>query len=216
MEEKLFHSDSRYFTTDLLMDLFKEYRAPRDKIKNLCRSGDLIRVKQGFYITGAKYRRQYSREVLAGMLYGPSAISFQYALSYHNLIPERVEQVTSVCFKRNKTFHTPVGTFRYAYQAPGVYPVGIQYIRSGLGNFFIAGPEKALCDMVRSITFQDASEVTGYLLEELRIEDTDLQHLSLSMLKSLVACNRWHSVSLLFQAVSKLQSHKGVTHASGN
>ncbi len=97
-----------------------------------------------------------------------------------------------------------------------MYPVGIQYIQGALGNFFIAGPEKALCDMVRSITFQDASEVTGYLFEELRIEETELQNLSLSILKSLAACNRWHSVSLLFQAVSKLQSRNGVTHASGN
>ena len=61
--------------------------------------------KKGLYIFGKSVALQpYSKEVLANLIYGPSAISLSYALSYYGLIPERVHIVTSITNNRIKTF----------------------------------------------------------------------------------------------------------------
>jgi predicted transcriptional regulator of viral defense system len=78
------------------------------------RKGVVVRVKKGLYIFGDEYRiRPFSRESLANLIYGPSIISLESALSFHGLIPERVATVTSVTPKRSKRFTTPVGCFVY-------------------------------------------------------------------------------------------------------
>ncbi|MEM1244661.1 MAG: hypothetical protein AAGG80_07595, partial [Pseudomonadota bacterium] len=90
------------------------YARPRDKISNWLKSGQLIRVKKGLYIFGKSVALQpYSKEVLANLIYGPSAISLTYALSYYGLIPERVDVITSVTNKRHKSFATCIGEFSY-------------------------------------------------------------------------------------------------------
>ena len=74
-----------------LLSILKEYAHPRDKISEWLKSGDLIRVKKGLYIFGKQIAQtSYLLEVLANLIYGPSAISLSYALSFYGLIPERV------------------------------------------------------------------------------------------------------------------------------
>ena len=53
--------------------------------------------------------------LLAGSIYGPSYISFEYALSRYGLIPEAVYAVTCATFekKKKKKYETPFGTFTY-------------------------------------------------------------------------------------------------------
>ena len=53
--------------------------------------------------------------LLAGSIYGPSYISFEFALSYYGLIPEAVHVVTCASFekKKKKTYDTIFGTFTY-------------------------------------------------------------------------------------------------------
>ena len=80
MEKKLFEAALPYLTTSYLLTLYSDYSSPRDKIKNLVKKGDLVHLKQGLYIIGEKYGRAYSKEVVSAMLYGPSAISLEYAL----------------------------------------------------------------------------------------------------------------------------------------
>jgi len=97
-----------------LMAALSGYANPHRKITTLLRDGVIVRVKKGLYVFGEEYRRRpYSRELLANLVYGPSFVSLDYALSLHGLIPERVSQVTSVTTRRGKQFSTPVGTFVY-------------------------------------------------------------------------------------------------------
>lgn len=98
---------------------------PRDKIHKLLAKGDIVRIRKGLYAFGREYRREpLSREVLANLIYGPSYISLEYALSYHGLIPERVSTVTSVALGRSRKFDTPVGTFTYQSLSLPCYAVG--------------------------------------------------------------------------------------------
>ncbi|MBW1967626.1 MAG: hypothetical protein JRI48_09680 [Deltaproteobacteria bacterium] len=85
------------FDYQTLLCILSGYARPRDKITDLLRKGDIIRVKKGLYIFGEGHRKApYSREVLANLMYGPSYVSLEYALQYYGLIPERVEALTSV------------------------------------------------------------------------------------------------------------------------
>ncbi|MCK5155445.1 MAG: hypothetical protein KAQ69_03360 [Spirochaetales bacterium] len=206
MENRLFQEKLTYFTTPYLMSLFAYYKSPRDKIKHLTKSGDLIHIKQGLYISGQNYNRKYSREVISGMLYGPSAISMEYALSFHGLIPERVEKITGICFKRDKSFNTPIGMFSYKYLPIRKYTIGIEYHRTKLGNFFMAAPEKALCDKVYFSTIKDKSEVPRYLLEELRIDIMQLQKLDINLLTRLSEIYKRKNTVYLLQTIAGLQA----------
>jgi hypothetical protein len=185
MDKSLQNLETPYLSTDYLLELFKDYDYPKDKIKNLTKAQDLINVVRGIYVTGVDYKKAYSKEVLANLIYGPSVISFEYALSYHGLIPERVEVITSLCFKRNKIFQTPVGNFSYKYISSDKYPVGIHYEQTSLGNFFIATPEKAICDLAFFQKINSEEVAIEYLIDDLRINQDRLMDLKIEKLLEL-------------------------------
>ena len=102
------------FDYQVLTDALSDYSKPRDKITKLLAGGAIVRIKKGLYCFGEGLRRgPVSREQVANLIYGPSYVSLDYALSYHGLIPERVEVVTSVTTRRSRKFETPLGSFSY-------------------------------------------------------------------------------------------------------
>ena len=161
------------------------YAKPRDKITALLRSGDIIRVKKGLYVFGENYRRgPWSREILANLIYGPSYISLDYALSYYGLIPEEVTHVTSVTSAATRRFETPLGVFTYRQLAQRKYTVGIdQRVTARNSYFLIATPAKALADKVWTDTRASSasiSDLESYLHEDLRIDPDDLARVNLA------------------------------------
>src|SRR5439155_24771651 len=102
------------FDHSLLASALSSYSGVRQKINELLKSGTIVRVKKGLYVFGPEVRQNpICKETLANLIYGPSCISLEYALSHHGLIPERVETITSVTPKKNKEFNTPIGRFTY-------------------------------------------------------------------------------------------------------
>ena len=160
-----------------LSDLAK----PHDRITSLLRTGEIIRVKKGLYVFGEDYRhRPYSRELLANLIYGPSFISLDYALSHHGLIPERVEQVTSVTSGRARKFDTPVGIFVYRPIPARSFHLGMTRVESGGVSFLLASPERAIADKVRedrSATVRSLADAEAYLFENLRIDEVAYEQL---------------------------------------
>lgn len=170
--------DREEFDYQVLTTCLKDYSRPRDKITDLLRERQIIRVKKGLYIFGPDYRRRpYSREILANLIYGPSYISLEYALSYHGLIPERVETLTSITTGRSRTFTTPVGLFTYRMIPLPAFQTGMRRIELDDGGaFLIATPEKALVDKIFIDPGSDIRTIKGfevYLFDDLRI-DQDL------------------------------------------
>ncbi len=166
------------FDYQVLTSCLEGYSSPRDKITSLLRQGQIIRVKKGLYIFGSDYRkRPYSREILANLIYGPSYISLEYALSYHGLIPERVETLTSVTTGRSRSFTTPVGLFAYRMIPLHAFQTGMTRIElEDGGAFLIATPEKALVDKIFIDPAPEIRTIKGleqYLFDSLRI-DNDL------------------------------------------
>ena len=106
---------------------FNDYKFPKDKISNLEKKGDLIRLKKGSYVVSTKIHNQpISKELISNHLYGPSYISLESALSFYNLIPERVHTILSMTIKRSRKFSTPLGSFEYVIVPHEYFEIGIQ------------------------------------------------------------------------------------------
>jgi len=190
------------FDYQTLLHCLKDYERPRDKIRSLLKNKAVIRVKKGLYVFGPDYSRgPFSRELLANLIYGPSYISLDYALSYYGLIPERVETVTSVTCGKNRVFLTPVGRFTYWSIPLDSYRVGIDLIQLGeRRSFFMATPEKALADKVchsRGSDIRGVEEFEAYLLGHLRIDPGELLRLDPKRLKEIAQHWRSRKIQLL-------------------
>jgi predicted transcriptional regulator of viral defense system len=74
------------------------YANPQCRVQTLVKKGALIPLKRGLFETEANT----PGFILANALLGPSYLSFEYALSYYGMIPERVMTYTSATFGKNK------------------------------------------------------------------------------------------------------------------
>jgi hypothetical protein len=188
-----------------LLSALKNYSRPREKISRWLKSGDLVRVKKGLYVFGKEATKSpYSLEVLANLIYGPSAISLSYALAFYGAIPERVFTITSITPKRCKKFETPVGNFVYTYVHPNKYPVGIRLeSTSTQQQFLMASPEKALCDQIhlidKHLVFNKIDDMESYLLHDLRIEQEFLQSLHIKNISRIAVTYQDNKLNLLKQ-----------------
>ena len=148
----------------------------------------------------------YPYEQIANLLYGPSYVSLEWALSFYSFIPERVAVVTNVTTGSNKEYATPIGTFTYHHLSLSRYSVGIsqKHIEGQLGTL-IASPEKALADWVY-FTSQGygEEELLEDLLESKRIEKESLKSLDLKMMQIISNQYRSKVVKILANLMAKL------------
>lgn len=197
----------------LLLSALSNYTHPRDKITNWLKTGELIRVKKGLYVFGKEAAlTTFSKELLANLIYGPSAISLNYALSFYGLIPERTTTLTSITNKRDKSFMTPVGDFTYRYLSPKKYAVGIELLSiNEKSGFLIASPEKALCDHIyltdKKIKLTTSSEVEHYLLDDLRISEEGLTQFRLKKIAEITALYRDKRLNILETFIRELKKN---------
>ena len=82
---------------------FPELASPEKKIQLLEKNGALIRLKRNLYIVNQELTgKETDARLCANHIYGPSYVSFQWALSYYGMIPERVFLMTSATTKLSK------------------------------------------------------------------------------------------------------------------
>ena len=67
--------------SEILSDLGQKYRQPQMKLRQMTLRGEITQVIRGLYETD----KNTPGEALAGAIYGPSYLSFDYALSRHGL-----------------------------------------------------------------------------------------------------------------------------------
>lgn len=188
-----------------LIDCLKNYASPRAKITRLLKEGNLIRVKKGLYIFGPKYRKQLaSLEILANKIFGPSYISLEYALMFYGLIPEHVEEVTSVTPKKNKQFSTPIGRFTYIHVPKKLYSIGFNLTTLGTNRFaLIATPEKALADLfyIRKYKISNVEELKQLLFEDLRINSETIFGFNTELLTAIMQAGGSPILFILIQLI---------------
>ena len=164
-------------TTAMLLEELKDYASPKDKLARMVEQGEYYSIVKGLYETD----RNVPAYLLAGSIYGPSYISFEYALSHYGLIPEAVYTVTCATFekKKKKRYETMFGTFSYRDVPSKAFPLGLRLEQSGDYFYRIAEPEKALCDQLYTLPpVPNANGLLRLLTEDLRIEESELQKLS--------------------------------------
>lgn len=176
------------FTTEMIKPILEEeYEQPIIKINAMVKKAELIRLKRGVYALGSEVRdHALNTIVIANMLHKPSYVSYEYALSYHGLIPERVYTVTSATTYRSEEYSTEIGSFSYKKIPLKAYSLGIDWkFDAQEGGYMIATPEKALCDTIyadkRAINLTK-DEIFEYLEEDLRLEWEDLEKLDSTLL----------------------------------
>lgn len=184
-----------------LVTCLADYAKPRDKIRALLADGSLIRVRKGLYVLGERYRRNLiSREVLANLIYGPSYVSLDYALGLHGLIPERVEEVTSMTNGEKRRFATPFGVFTYRPLSARRYAPGVAWAGEGEARYLVASPEKALADKVWSDARfhpRRQRDFDAYLFADLRLAEERLATLDAGRLADIAGAYGSRKVSLL-------------------
>jgi len=113
------------------------------------KKGLLIQLRRGMYLLNTNDRRiNPSRSYLATQMYTPSYVSLEYALGVYGLIPERVEDVTSITTKKTRRIVNELGTFSYQHVTPAVFK-GFKAAKDDQAlTYFIAEPEKAVLDFI--------------------------------------------------------------------
>ncbi len=189
MTNILKHLETPYVDASTLLNLLADYRKPRECILRMVNKGELIRLKNGFYLITDKIisgsNRLIPYEQIANLLYGPSYVSLEWALSFYGMIPERVFTVTSMTLGRDKEYQTPVGDFIYHALSVDRYSIGITQKKAldFIGGFLMASPEKALADLVfKTCKGLDKKQLKEELLDSKRLDRESLQKLDKPLL----------------------------------
>lgn len=183
-------------TQSMLMDELKAYANPKTKLSRLVKENVYFPIVRGLYET-SPHTAGY---LLAGSIYGPSYLSFEFALSFYGLIPERVTTFTSAtCLKKKKKFYdTPFGVFTYQDIPLAAYPYGILIREENEYTYRIASPEKALCDQLyASPLIKNLSQLSDLLFNNLRIDEYELTQLNYSDLELYTSLYGSSNVKLL-------------------
>ncbi|HAT98597.1 MAG: hypothetical protein IJ694_07980 [Acidaminococcaceae bacterium] len=189
-------------TYEMIMDELSGYGNPKQKLGRLVKKGIYIPIVRGLYETD----RNTPGYLLAGSIYGPSYLSFAFALSYYGLIPESVYTYSSATFdkKKKKIYQNFFGSFTYRDVPQAVFPKEIMIKQEKEYFFRIASPEKALCDQLYTISPAGTlKEMNSLLWEDLRMEKSDIMNLNVKVIECLAALYHSTNVNLLAKVMRK-------------
>jgi len=154
------------------------------KIKSMLDKGDLISIKKGIYETDKSINPFY----LANVIYNPSYISFQTALSFYGLIPERTYNVTNATYGKNKTkeYDNYFGKYIYRDVPKSVFPYGTKSKQFDGYMYTIASKEKALLDMLYNTKpLYALKNLNEYLSNDLRFKMDELINFDLEFINEI-------------------------------
>ena len=190
-------------TTDNLRNVYHDYKNVIDKIKRDVDRGVLIRLNRGLYETN-QYTEPY---LLAQAILSPSYISFEWALSYYGLIPERVMTITSASLNTHKTkiFFNQFGRFTYRDINEDVFYEGQVEINDDK-NYpsRIASKEKAICDSLSKWrVVHSLKELKILLFDDMRIDLEEFSYCDPKELIRLASLYKKTNLNLLIKLVQK-------------
>ncbi|MBQ9448540.1 MAG: hypothetical protein IJU60_01535 [Acholeplasmatales bacterium] len=157
-------------TIEMLLYEYRNYSNVYNKISLEEKNNNLIKLKRGLYETN----KDADPFTIANVLLSPSYISFETALAYYGMIPERVYAIKSASFKKNKKkeYKNFFGLFLYQDINSNAYPYDINEIEIDGTKVLIASREKALLDMLSVISPRNnKNELLDLLFDDLRIDE---------------------------------------------
>lgn len=157
----------------MIAQLSADYSSPACKLGRMVANGEIIRLKRGLYETDPNTPPY----LLAQHIYGPSYISFEYALMRHSIIPEWVRVVTCATFnkRRHKRFQTPLGRFSYSDVPEAVFDIGVEILEQDGRSYAMATAEKAVCDKLYKMPpTRTKKDLEALMYEDLRFDEDEI------------------------------------------
>ncbi|MGE3299001.1 MAG: hypothetical protein AB7G52_13820 [Arcobacter sp.] len=184
------------------------YKRINDKIVQLKNKSILTPLKSGLYVYNPLYNNTLlSKEIIANILLGPSYVSLDFALWFHELIPESVYEITSISTKRSKSFQTHYGVFSYVQIKKELFNIGLEIKTSKSGNFIIASKEKSLCDKVyftKDIDLRSQKAMREFLEDDLRIDMDELANCDMSIFEEYAKISKSKKIEVLTKVIKGL------------
>lgn len=194
-------------TGEMIIDYYSSegnnYSNPRMKLSRDVKEGKYIRLKRNLYESDPST----PRVSLAQAIYGPSYISFDYALSYYGMIPEYAVNVTSATTgkHKDKRFDTNICSFYYTDVPANVFSKEVVCIRMNNYSFNIATREKAVCDKLYKIPpVTRSDDFEKLLFDDLRLDEDMLLELDRSVISELSDLYKCRNVRMLNTFLKKV------------
>lgn len=189
-------------TTSMLKQRYHAYANPQDKIRRDVASGALYRINRAVYETEADTEPY----LLAASILSPSYLSFDYALSFYGLIPEKVVPITSASLnvRKNKTFVNRFGRYEFSDIPAGAFSEGLTYVGSGDYMVKIATKEKAICDsLYKWKTVNSVKQLKELLFLDKRIEEEEFASCDFALMIRLAKLYHRTNHDLLIRLIRK-------------
>lgn len=143
-----------YFSIEDLISFEKNKHYLKILFSRYEKSGKLIRLKKGMYVT-KEYVDDLEKqgkistflEFLSEILYSPSYLSLEYVLYQHNLLTEIPKNFTAITKKKTTFFSNKFGNFFYHKIKDKLF-YGFETIKEGDFIIFKARKAKALFDFL--------------------------------------------------------------------
>ncbi len=165
-----------------LESLYPDLAGGNQKLRQLVRDGEIIRLKRGLYVVSPEISgKKLSEKLMANHIYPPSYVSMSSALRYYGIIPEAVYMEQSMTIKQARTFDTPCGRYEYLHISKAAFPIGIETIQKDGYAFLIASQEKALCDLIANtpgLNLRYLKEAREYLEDDIRLDMSAFSHMN--------------------------------------
>lgn len=174
-----FQAKMRPFRVFSTVDVKKQF--PKMNLMNLVRwqgKEYILKLRNRWYAFNDAESNENIEWLAANLIYSPSYISLQTALSWYNMIPEMISSTTSVTTRKTNKFSTPLGNFDYHRIKPELFGFGYSLENMNVygsennknRKIMVASPQKALLDFFYINNFYSSEKD----MEDLRLNDTEL------------------------------------------
>lgn len=189
-------------TTSMLKDKYFNYSNCLDKIKREAKSGNIYRLTRGIYETNKNVDPCF----LASSILSPSYLSFDWALSYYGLIPEKVVAITSASLniKKNKTYINIFGRFEFSDVSVNAFSEGLTYIECDDYIVRIATKEKAICDSLSKWrVVRNINDLKELLFIDKRLDEDEFATCDFELMERLASLYGKINLDLLIKLIRK-------------
>ena len=166
-----------------LCRMFSHFRS-----KTSCKSYN-DKIREGKKVPGTEL---YSPLTLANRLMSPSYVSYETALHWYGLLPADCGYIVRSASRLWRSARTYYGRnkFTYTNQPEAYFEVGVAKVPVEDPLYFIATPEKALCDLmldIQYLRFFKRSSVYRLLLDKMHMPEELLSRLSVELVAKCAA-----------------------------
>lgn len=137
---------------------------PGISVKNLYRWTEknyLVKLRNGWYAFADKIESGRYNFIISNLIYQPSYISLETALSFYGIIPEAVVSTTAVTTLKTESYDNKAGNFSYRTINKNLYWGYERKYNEQLNRAYdIATPEKSIIDLLYLNTFIQTEEIS--------------------------------------------------------